>query len=145
MRWRVTSLLCTVMRKGRPARAISTVASSLVHARVIGGGGLAGSGGGGGAGGGRMRVGVRTRAEPRELELPESAAMLVALRGPGLEHDPLGLEQARMRLRGIDAVALVVVDVVRGAASESHEQPPAADVVDQSHLLGHPDRMVGRQ
>ena len=56
----------------------------------------------------------------------------------------VGLDQAIVRLVRIDAVALVVVDVVRGAPPEADEQPPSADVVDQRHLLGHADRMMER-
>src|SRR4030095_8613463 len=49
----------------------------------------------------RVGLGVGAGAEPGELELPEPAAMLVGLRGPGLEHDLLGREQAGGALRRV--------------------------------------------
>ena len=44
----------------------------------------------------------------------------------------------------IDAVALIVVNVVGGAAAQSDDQPALADVIDQRELLGHADRMMQR-
>ena len=70
--------------------------------------------------------------------------MLELLAAPGLEHDRLGLLEARLRLGVVEAVALVVVDVVGGAAAQPDDQPALADVVDQRELLGHADRMMQR-
>ena len=50
--------------------------------------------------------------------------MLVVLGGPGLEHDLFGLEQALVCLGGVDAVALVVVDVVGGARPSPTSKRP---------------------
>ena len=70
--------------------------------------------------------------------------MLELLAAPCLEHDGLGLLEARLRLGVVEPVALIVVDVVGGAASQPDDQPSFADVVDQRQLLGHADRMMQR-
>ena len=42
--------------------------------------------------------------------------MLELLAAPCLEHDGLGFLEARLRLRMVEAVALIIIDVVRRAA-----------------------------
>ena len=62
--------------------------------------------------------------------------------GPGLDHDVLGLVRRSCASVMVDAEALVVVDVVRGAAAEPDDQPALADVVEKGHLLGEADRVM---
>jgi hypothetical protein len=105
-----------------------SIASSLEHARTMNGCGF-----------------VYGRGpQERQPQVPELAFVLVILGGPRLDHDVFGFDETLVRFRRLDAVALVVVDVVRSAAAKSHHQPALADVVDQRHLLGHADRMVQR-
>jgi len=49
-----------------------------------------------------------------------------------------------MRLRGVNPITLVFVDVVCGAAAQTDDQPAAAERVQQRDLLGEADRMMQR-
>src|SRR5271166_6705684 len=91
-----------------------------------------------------MRLREGPWPQHRHLEVPEPAVMLELFAAPGLEHDRLGLLEARLSLGVVEAVALIIVDVIRGAAPQSDDQPSLADMVDQRELLGHADRMMQR-
>ncbi len=54
--------------------------------------------------------------------------MIQRLALPGLEHDRLGLLKPSLRLGVIDAVTLVVVDIVGRAATKPDDQPALADM-----------------
>ena len=91
-----------------------------------------------------MRLCIGPRAQHRQPDVPEVAVMLELSPSPGGEHDGFGLLKARLGLVVVDAVALVVVDVVGGAAAQTDNQPALADIVDKRELLGHADRVVQR-
>ena len=44
----------------------------------------------------------------------------------------------------IDAEALVIIDVVGGAAAEPDDEPALGDVVEHRQLLGEADRVMQR-
>ena len=89
-------------------------------------------------------IGVGPRAQQGQAQGPELPSVLEVLGGPRLDHDVLGLEQPLVGLARVDAIPLVVVDIVGGAAAEADDQASPADIVDQRHLLGQADRMVQR-
>ncbi len=70
--------------------------------------------------------------------------MAEACLGPGPDQDLLGLVEARLRLMVVDAKALIIIDVVGGAAAEADDEPALEDVVEHRQLLGEPDRVVQR-
>ena len=85
---------------------------------------------------------VRARAQQRKAEVPVLAFVLKIFRGPGLDHDVFGFDQPLIGLRRINAVALIVVNVVGGTTTQPHDKTTLADVVDQRHLLRHADRVM---
>src|SRR5215218_1567746 len=91
-----------------------------------------------------MRLGVRSRANGRRIQGPEPAAMRKRLSAPGLKQYLFGLVEARLRFVDVDAVTVIFVDVVSGTAPHADDQSTFAEIVDQRHLLGKPDRMHKR-
>ena len=77
--------------------------------------------------------------------MPEPAMVVERLAGPRGDQNLLRLLQALLRLVMVDAEALVIVDVVRGAAAETDDEPPFGDVVEERQLLCEADRMMQRR
>ena len=90
----------------------------------------------------RVRLGVRARAQLRQLQIPVFALVHVVFCRPGFDHNVFGFEQALVSFFRIDAVALVIVDIESRAASQTDQQATVADVVDQRHLFRHAYRVV---
>ena len=68
--------------------------------------------------------------------------MLEVLAGPRLDDDLLGFVEARLSLAMVDPKALVIVDIVGGAAPQPDDQTTFGDVVEDCDLLGQTDRMM---
>ena len=71
------------------------------------------------------------RAQQGQAHVPETALVPVVLCRPRVDHDFLGLDQPIVGFGRIDAVALVIVNIVCRAASQTHDEPAFADVVDE--------------
>ena len=80
-----------------------------------------------------MRLRVGPRPQQRHLQVPVIAFVLELLLGPSPEQDPLSFFQARLSLVVVDAEALVIVNIVRGAAAKTDNQPPLGNVVEDAN------------
>jgi len=58
------------------------------------------------------------------------------------KHDRFRFLEPSLRFRVIDAESLVVIDVIGGAAAETHDQPAFRYMVDEGDLFRHADRVV---
>lgn len=67
--------------------------------------------------------------------------MLIVPRRPDFGEDLLGLQQPGVSPLRRNAIAAVLVEVVRRAAPQTDNNPSPAEVVNKRHLLGQPDRV----
>ena len=79
-----------------------------------------------------------------QVDVEVLARMPVVFSGPRLRQNLLGFDQPALGFGERDPVAPVLVEVVGGPPSNTEDDPPVADVVQQCDLLGQPDRMMER-